>query len=74
MGHWAMHIEGTGIHDNGLDNDAENLLKAFVDDLAAKGQTVARVSFTVGGARELLNTDDTTPLRSGETQYRSRLH
>ena len=71
MGHWSMHIEGAGIHDNGLDGDAEAMLREFVSKLAAHHQ-VHSATFAVGSIRELLNADETTPLLSGETAYRMR--
>lgn len=73
MGHWAMVIEGAGIHDNGREDDAEVMLREFAEKLAQHHQ-VDRCSFTVGSTRELLNADDTTPLRHGETAYRQRAH
>lgn len=72
MGHWSIRIEGHGIHDNGRPDDAEARLREFTDQLAADGHEVHAASFTVGSTRELLNTDDTTPLRAGETAYRHR--
>ena len=74
MGHWSIHIEGSGIHDNGRDDDAEAMLKAFVHDLAAK-HSVQLVTFTVGTSRELLGSDEVTPLVSGsDLAYRYRSH
>lgn len=73
MGHWVMVIEGAGIHDNGRDDDAESMLEDFAGELA-KHHAVHKCSFTVGSTRELLNRDDTTPLRHGETAYRHRVH
>lgn len=70
MGNWSMHIEGHGVHDNGKEYDADAMLKDFVDELAATGQVVHSVTFTVGFAKELLNTDESTPLRADETAYR----
>lgn len=57
MGNWSMHIEGAGIHDNGLDGDAEAMLKNFAADLA-KHHQVHSVTFTVGSTRELVNVRD----------------
>ena len=61
MGNWSMHIEGSGIHDNGRDDDAEAMLKRFAAELATR-HSVHSVSLTAGSTRELLNADDTTPL------------
>jgi hypothetical protein len=72
MGHWTIHIEGHGIHDNGRPDDADARLRDFTDQLAADGHEVHSASITVGSTRELLNRDDTTPLRQGETTYRPR--
>lgn len=52
MGHWSMHIEGAGIHDNGRDDDAEVLLKGFAAKLA-EHHSLHSVTFTVGSTREL---------------------
>jgi len=58
MGHWAIHIEGAGIHDNGADNDVDSMLREFVDDLAKRGQTAYRATLTVGSTRELTDSHD----------------
>lgn len=72
MGHWAIHIEGHGVHDNGRDDDAEVMLKEFVRELAAHHQVHA-ATFTVGSTRELLNADESTPLvADGDLTYRHR--
>ncbi len=34
MGHWAIHVEGSGIHDSGRPDDADAMLKTFVEELA----------------------------------------
>jgi hypothetical protein len=88
MGHWSMHIEGAGIHDNGRDDDAEALLKEFAGKLA-KHHSVHSVTFTVGSARELVNMEPgasgdplepahvaeaALPLRPGFHGYRHRDH
>lgn len=52
MGQWNMSIQGHGIHDNGLENDAEVMLERFVDELRAAGHSVSSVHFTVGAARK----------------------
>ena len=48
MGNWSMHIEGHGIHDNGKDEDADTMLRKFVDSLAVAGQSVHSATITVG--------------------------
>jgi len=79
MGHWSMHIEGAGIHDNERDDDADAMLKEFAGKLA-EHHKVDSVTFTVGSTRELLNEDDTTPLASASAEvplkhvYRHRAH
>ncbi len=54
MGQWSMHIEGGGIHDNGRPDDADAMLKGFVEELA-KYHSVNAVTFTVGQTRELVH-------------------
>jgi hypothetical protein len=70
MGNWSMHIEGHGIHDNGKDEDADVMLREFTGKLASAGHQVHSATITIGAARELVNGDDTTPLRAGEHDYR----
>jgi hypothetical protein len=62
MGHWSMHIEGGGLHDNGQDHDADAMLRVFAGKLADAGHQVHAATITVGHSRELLNSDETTPL------------
>jgi hypothetical protein len=73
MGHWSMHIEGAGIHDNGRPDDVEAMLERFASELAAHHQ-VHSVTLTTGSTHELLNKDETMPLRPGEQAYRDRSH
>jgi hypothetical protein len=54
MGQWVMHIEGHGIHDNGRPDDAEVMLKEFVEKLG-QHHSVGAVTFTVGATRELVH-------------------
>jgi hypothetical protein len=70
MGNWSMHIEGHGIHDNALPGDADAMLKAFAGELAGAGHQIHSATITIGAAKELLNADESTPLRAGETQFR----
>ncbi len=58
MGHWSIHIEGTGIHDNGRGDDADAMLREFVDRLAIAGQCVRSATITVGSSRELTDARD----------------
>lgn len=75
MGNYVIHIEGAGIHDNGREDDADAMLKTFAGQLAAAGHQVHSATFTTGSARELLNPDETTPLKAeGEHVYRHRAH
>lgn len=80
MGHWTMHIEGGGLHDNGRDDDADAMLRVFAGQLADAGHHVDSATITVGSTKELLNQDDTTPFAredGGERRplkYRDRQH
>jgi len=80
MGHCVMHVETTGIHDNGRPDDADEMLKKFAAKLADAGHEVHLVTFTAGSTRQLLNEDDTTPLDAGTATggakhvYRHRTH
>ncbi len=53
MGQWNISIQGHGIHDNGVENDAEVMTKKFVDELTAAGHHVSSAHFTVGSARKV---------------------
>jgi len=53
MGNWHISIDGHGVHDNGMDYDAEVRLKEFVDQLLKDGHAVHHASITIGGARKL---------------------
>lgn len=80
MGHWAIHIEGAGIHDNGRPDDADAMLKDFTENLA-KHHNVTSSTFTVA-TRELVHPaalDEADPARDDEAlpnerAYRSRSH
>lgn len=61
MGNWAMTIEGHGVHDNGLDRDAEARLSEFVGQLLKDGHQVHHAAITVGGVRELVPATDEEP-------------
>jgi hypothetical protein len=54
MGNWHIAIDGHGVHDNGLDHDAEQRLKDFVHQLLADGHHIHRATITVGSGRELV--------------------
>jgi hypothetical protein len=54
MGQWSMHIEGHGIHDNGRPDDADAMLKEFVERLG-EHHSVGSATFTVGATRELVH-------------------
>jgi len=62
MGNWHIAIDGHGVHDNGLDRDAEQRLQRFVEQLLADGHQVHHASITVGSARRVVaehtGTDD----------------
>ena len=81
MGHWSMHIEGGGIHDNGLDEDADAMLRVFAGKLADAGHQVQSATITAGHTKELLNADETTPFARSDAgadrrplTYRARSH
>ncbi|HWU23663.1 MAG TPA: hypothetical protein VN088_19145 [Nocardioides sp.] len=61
MGNWHIAIDGHGVHDNGLDHDAEVRLKQFVEQLLADGHQVHYASITVGGARKFAPATDDEP-------------
>jgi hypothetical protein len=52
MGEWTIVIQGRGIHDNGVDGDADAICRRFVDELT-KSQQLESVAFTVGARRDL---------------------
>jgi hypothetical protein len=58
MGNWSIHIEGTGVHDNERPDDADILLREFVNVLAMRGQSVQLATITVGSTRELTDAND----------------
>ncbi len=55
MGNWTINIEGHGMHDNGKDQDIDDLLKFFVKELREMGQDVYHVTLTVGSVRDLVH-------------------
>ena len=72
MGHWSIHIEGSGIHDNGAEYDIDTLLREFVNHLAIKGQCAFSATLTVGSTRELLPSD--TGRIESPCAYRTRVY
>jgi len=48
-----MHVEGHGIHDNGVETDADSMLRDFAGQLRIKGHTVQSVSFSAGSTKTL---------------------
>ena len=48
-----MHIEGRGGHDNGIEADADSMLRDFAGKLRIAGHAVHAVSFTSGGTKTL---------------------
>lgn len=62
MGTWAINIQGHGVHDNGLDHDADARLKQFVEQLLKDGHEVLDATITVGGIRHALQVDGETVL------------
>ena len=61
MGAWHIAIDGHGVHDNGLDEDAEQRLKDFVAQLLKDGHTVHHASITIGSARKLMPSSSEAP-------------
>lgn len=61
MGNWHIAIDGHGVHDNGLDHDAEQRLKEFVQQLLVDGHAVHNVTFTVGNARTYVGSTPEAP-------------
>jgi hypothetical protein len=54
MGTWVINVQGHGVHDNGLDHDAEQRLKQFVEQLRTDGHEILDATITVGGIRTVL--------------------
>ena len=65
MGSWSMNIHGHGIHDNGLADDADSLLRKFVADLRRLGHVVHGAHFTAGSAQDVTEAADPAPAASG---------
>lgn len=57
MGQWMIHVEGHGVHDNGLPHDAEERLRQFVEQMLADGHTIDKATIVVGSIREALELD-----------------
>lgn len=53
MGQWNITIQGHGIHDNHLPEDADAMMQDFVDSLKEVGHEIESAHFTVGYAREV---------------------
>jgi len=66
MGNWVMHIDGHGVHDNGLDRDAEQRLRQFVEQLLADGHQVHHATICVGAVRKVV---PSTPDAPGHYAY-----
>ena len=65
MGSWTVHIAGHGVHDNGLSDDVDFMVKNLVNDLRKAGHTLDAVHLNVGAGRAL--TED----GQGEPVYRT---
>lgn len=61
MGNWVMHIDGHGVHDNGLDHDAEERLRQFVEQLLADGHQVNHATICVGAVRKVVPSSEDAP-------------
>ena len=70
MGQWNISIQGHGVHDNGRDDDAERMTRAFVESLIEKGHLVTSVHFTVGEARRLVGPQE-SDYADGKTPERT---
>lgn len=59
MGNWNINIQGVGAHHN-TDNavDANQMAKAFVEDLQRNGHFIESAVFTYGGKENLLTVFD----------------
>jgi hypothetical protein len=53
MGSWTLHIAGHGVHDNGLPEDVDLMVKQFVKDLKAAGHHLDAAHLNVGAGRSL---------------------
>jgi hypothetical protein len=47
MGDWAILIRGHGIHDNGRQEDADQMAAVFVGELKAAGHEVTDCTFSL---------------------------
>lgn len=54
MGTWVITIQGHGVHDNGLEHDADARLQQFIEQLQADGHEILDANITVGGIRTVL--------------------
>lgn len=61
MGNWHIAIDGHGVHDNGLDHDAEQRLQEFVAQMLADGHQINHASITVGSARKVVPSTSEAP-------------
>ena len=61
MGNWHIAIDGHGVHDNGLDHDAEVRLQEFVAQLVKDGHAVHHASITIGSARKVVPSSQESP-------------
>jgi hypothetical protein len=55
MGQYSIHVEGHGIHDNGREDDADTMLRDFVERLGSAGHSIGSATFTVGATKELVH-------------------
>jgi len=61
MGSWSISIHGHGIHDNGLAEDADSLLRKFVAELRGLGHVVHGAHFTAGASQDLTTEETVKP-------------
>lgn len=48
MGDWAITIEGTGVHHNGIEQDADAVAARTVQELLKAGHKIHSATFTSG--------------------------
>lgn len=50
MGNWSITIQGVGPHGNGIEADAEQLYRKFVEELKAYGHNLEHSSIHMSSA------------------------
>lgn len=52
MGSWSLSIHGHGIHDNGKEEDVDQLLEKFIQELKDAGHQLDAAYLTIGSGRK----------------------